>query len=226
MYNNGLYKFLINDDIYPLINHSDCDGSLTVDEMKQFLNESKNAKQAVNALLSAVENKAKSGQDNTTALVAYIPNKQSFTITVVGEHDWRLIVLLAILLLHLLFWIAVQIHWVKPVDILESLFPHSTEQLDNAKKVKFPNQQSDSTEESEFSNQEPDNVGKTKLPTEQSDLDDNKELEIQDDVSKDESATDKKVDWDKNKKPDSEQAITSKNKDATVKEPLTHDSPF
>ncbi|MEK7990815.1 MAG: protein phosphatase 2C domain-containing protein [Thiotrichaceae bacterium] len=200
--------------------------SLTVDEMKQFLNESKNAKQAVNALLSAVENKAKSGQDNTTALVAYIPNKQSFTITGGGEHDWRLIVLLAILLLHLLFWIAVQIHWVKPVDILESLFPHSTEQLDNAKKLKSPNQQSDSTEESELSNQEPDNVGKTKLPSEQSDLDDNEELEVQDDVNEDESATDKKVDSDKNKKPDSEQAITSKNKDATVKEPLTPDSPF
>lgn len=103
--------------------------SLTADKIKQVLNESKNAKQAVNALLAEVKNKAKSGQDNTTALVAYIPNKQSFTITVVGEHDWRLIVLLAILLLHLLFWIAVQIHWVKPVEILENLFPFKQETI-------------------------------------------------------------------------------------------------
>lgn len=37
MYEDGSYKFLINDDIYPLIDHSDCDGELTIQEMKQII---------------------------------------------------------------------------------------------------------------------------------------------------------------------------------------------
>ena len=37
VYDNGLYKFLITDWIYPLINHSDYDGELTVSEMKKVI---------------------------------------------------------------------------------------------------------------------------------------------------------------------------------------------
>lgn len=37
LYDNGVYKFLINEPIYPLINHSDCEGELTVEEMKQII---------------------------------------------------------------------------------------------------------------------------------------------------------------------------------------------
>ncbi len=33
-YHNGSYKFLINDPIYALIDHSDCDGGFSVEEMK------------------------------------------------------------------------------------------------------------------------------------------------------------------------------------------------
>ena len=33
-YNDGSYKFLINDPIYAFINHSDCDGDLSVEELK------------------------------------------------------------------------------------------------------------------------------------------------------------------------------------------------
>ncbi len=37
MYNSGTYDVMINEPIYPLINHSDCDGELTVNEMKQII---------------------------------------------------------------------------------------------------------------------------------------------------------------------------------------------
>ena len=33
-YNDGFYKFLINDPIYAFINHSDCDGELSVEELE------------------------------------------------------------------------------------------------------------------------------------------------------------------------------------------------
>lgn len=37
MYENGEFKQLSNDPIYPLINHSDCDGKLTINEITQIL---------------------------------------------------------------------------------------------------------------------------------------------------------------------------------------------
>jgi len=37
MYDNGTYDIMKKEPIYPLINHSDCDGELTVAEMKQIL---------------------------------------------------------------------------------------------------------------------------------------------------------------------------------------------
>jgi len=37
MYDNGSHDVMENEPIYPLINHSDCDGELTVEEMKQIL---------------------------------------------------------------------------------------------------------------------------------------------------------------------------------------------
>jgi len=36
-YRDGSYKFLINDPIYALIDHSDCDGSFSVEEMKTIV---------------------------------------------------------------------------------------------------------------------------------------------------------------------------------------------
>jgi len=37
MYDNGTHDVMENEAIWPLINHSDCDGELTVKEMKQIL---------------------------------------------------------------------------------------------------------------------------------------------------------------------------------------------
>lgn len=37
IYEQGLYKFLINDPIYPFIDHSDCEGELTIEEMEQII---------------------------------------------------------------------------------------------------------------------------------------------------------------------------------------------
>jgi len=37
MYKDGTYINMKTEPIYPLINHSDCDGELTVDEMQQML---------------------------------------------------------------------------------------------------------------------------------------------------------------------------------------------
>lgn len=37
MYNSGTHDVMKNEPIWPLINHSDCDGELTVEEMKQIL---------------------------------------------------------------------------------------------------------------------------------------------------------------------------------------------
>ena len=37
MYEDGTYIRMKNEPIYPLINHSDCDGNLTVEEMQQIL---------------------------------------------------------------------------------------------------------------------------------------------------------------------------------------------
>jgi len=37
IYENGLYMRLADQPIFPLINHSDCDGDLTVEEMEQIL---------------------------------------------------------------------------------------------------------------------------------------------------------------------------------------------
>lgn len=37
MYNDGSYTCLKNEPIWPLINHSDCDGILTIEEMKQII---------------------------------------------------------------------------------------------------------------------------------------------------------------------------------------------
>lgn len=37
MYNNGTYYCMENEAIWPLINHSDCDGVLSVEEMMQII---------------------------------------------------------------------------------------------------------------------------------------------------------------------------------------------
>ncbi len=37
MYDDGSYVCMENEAIWPLINHSDCDGELTVEEMEQIL---------------------------------------------------------------------------------------------------------------------------------------------------------------------------------------------
>lgn len=37
MYDDGSYVCMKNEDIYPLINHSDCDGDLTPSEMLQII---------------------------------------------------------------------------------------------------------------------------------------------------------------------------------------------
>lgn len=37
MYDDDTYTCMENEPIYPLINHSDCDGDLTVEEMQQIL---------------------------------------------------------------------------------------------------------------------------------------------------------------------------------------------
>ena len=37
MYDDGSYTRMKNEPIWPLINHSDCDGELTVEEMQQIL---------------------------------------------------------------------------------------------------------------------------------------------------------------------------------------------
>ncbi len=37
MYNDGTYVNMKTEPIFPLIDHSDCDGGLTVEEMKQIL---------------------------------------------------------------------------------------------------------------------------------------------------------------------------------------------
>jgi len=37
MYNDGTYTCMKNEAIYPLIDHSDCDGNLTVEEMQQII---------------------------------------------------------------------------------------------------------------------------------------------------------------------------------------------
>jgi len=37
MYDDGTYDVMQNEPIWPLINHSDCDGDLTVKEMKQII---------------------------------------------------------------------------------------------------------------------------------------------------------------------------------------------
>ncbi len=37
MYEDGTYTRMQNEPIYPLIDHSDCDGNLSVEEMKQIL---------------------------------------------------------------------------------------------------------------------------------------------------------------------------------------------
>jgi len=37
MYEDGTYTRMQKEPIYPLINHSDCDGDLTVEEMQQIL---------------------------------------------------------------------------------------------------------------------------------------------------------------------------------------------
>jgi protein phosphatase len=188
--------------------------SLTPTEIKDSLTQFSNAKQAVSDLLGIVERKARVGQDNTTALVVCIPDTQHFTIA--GKHDWRLVVFLTILLVHLLFWIAVQIHWIKPVEIMESLFPHPTEQFDNSVKIK---QQPENVEESEPSTEQLENVEESELSTEQpaEKLDSSEKSEAQDDVKKNESSDDKKS--------DSKQASTGKHENAiknqSKTEPLT-----
>lgn len=37
MYDDGTYMRMKNEPIFPLINHSDCDGELSVEEMQQIL---------------------------------------------------------------------------------------------------------------------------------------------------------------------------------------------
>lgn len=37
MYDNGTYNVMKSEPIWPLINHSDCEGDLTIEEMKQIL---------------------------------------------------------------------------------------------------------------------------------------------------------------------------------------------
>jgi PPM family protein phosphatase len=117
--------------------------SLTTDEIKSILSTANNAKQAVTDLLNAVENKAIKNQDNTTALVVYVPNKQFFPLldklNKLDKHDWYSVILLTTLLAHLLLWIAVQIHWVKPLELLETVFPHPiTEQQEQIRQVTPP----------------------------------------------------------------------------------------
>lgn len=42
MYDDGSYMCMQKEPIFPLINHSDCDGDLTVEEMQQVLPQLKN----------------------------------------------------------------------------------------------------------------------------------------------------------------------------------------
>lgn len=37
MYDDGSYTCMVNEPIWPLINHSDCEGELTVEEMQQII---------------------------------------------------------------------------------------------------------------------------------------------------------------------------------------------
>lgn len=206
--------------------------SLTTDEINYILTESYQAKQAVNELLEAVENKAKPGQDNTTTLVVYMPNKQYFAV--IGEHNWRLFVLLAILVAHLLFWITVQIHWVKPVEIMEDLFPHSETTLSHRSVL---------DKKPEDIEKKPDDDKQSALPDEE--LDNRKKPELSEDAPSDEKLDDKLESFEEvqdeqtedapagnaiDKKSDFEQISTNKHKDSTIEkstpkeEPLVPDS--